>query len=384
MLEPVFGESGAVVVQFFVILIFVLILTGVGYWLFQHYYGTGPAGSGRSRAPRLGLVDSMSIDQHHRLVLVRRDNVEHLLLIGKSADLVVESSIARAVPAGARQRQAQAPHQSPQQAQRPQQRGAAPKPPQPAAEPNPPQPTPAPNPPRPAGASSSPPSSSAPPAAPSRPAAPVGAAQRRQTTGISEPIPFPQNRRPQTRPAPHAAAVGPMAKPGHGDQVADETAQPRPGSARETPAAAMAPLPVAAAGGAALTSASAHFEEPTHPTRVQPAFSRAEAFDETADEPSTATDPQASARAGPSAATNPAAEPEAEGSGVADAEAPPTETAEAAGAHTTPVAAGTTAEQSADAPAEGETNNGDTADTVSNLEQEMARLLGEITSRRDG
>lgn len=69
---------------------------------------------------------------------------------------------------------------------------------------------------------------------------------------------------------------------------------------------------------------------------------------------------------------------------MADAEAPPTETAEAAGADPTPVAAGTTAEQSADTRIEGETSDGETADTVSNLEQEMARLLGEITSRRDG
>lgn len=46
---------------------------------------------GRSR--RLSAVESLPIGPKHRLLLVRRDNVEHLLLLGPQGDLVVEGDI---------------------------------------------------------------------------------------------------------------------------------------------------------------------------------------------------------------------------------------------------------------------------------------------------
>lgn len=46
---------------------------------------------------RLALVETMAVDSRRRLMLVRRDGVEHLLMIGGSHDLVVESGI---VPQG--------------------------------------------------------------------------------------------------------------------------------------------------------------------------------------------------------------------------------------------------------------------------------------------
>ncbi len=52
--------------------------------------------SGRSRGRkgmRLGIVEYCEIDQSRRLVLLRRDDVEHLVLIGGHQDLVVESRI---------------------------------------------------------------------------------------------------------------------------------------------------------------------------------------------------------------------------------------------------------------------------------------------------
>ncbi|MGO9770957.1 MAG: hypothetical protein ACLPSW_15680 [Roseiarcus sp.] len=53
-------------------------------------------GSSRTRQPRLGLVDAFSLDGQRQLVLVRRDNVEHLIMIGGPNDVVVESQIIRA------------------------------------------------------------------------------------------------------------------------------------------------------------------------------------------------------------------------------------------------------------------------------------------------
>jgi hypothetical protein len=59
--------------------------------------GTFVAG-GRNRRARLAVMDAAAIDNQRRLVLVRRDNVEHLILIGGPTDVVVEQNI---VPAAA-------------------------------------------------------------------------------------------------------------------------------------------------------------------------------------------------------------------------------------------------------------------------------------------
>jgi hypothetical protein len=50
-------------------------------------------GQSRPRHARLNVVESVSVDGRRRLVLVRRDNVEHLLLIGGAGDVVVEQGI---------------------------------------------------------------------------------------------------------------------------------------------------------------------------------------------------------------------------------------------------------------------------------------------------
>jgi len=55
---------------------------------------------GRTRQPRLGVVDVYDLDRQRQLILLRRDNVEHLLLIGGPNDVVIETNIVRV--AGAR------------------------------------------------------------------------------------------------------------------------------------------------------------------------------------------------------------------------------------------------------------------------------------------
>ena len=45
------------------------------------------------RGQRLGISEYHEIDKTRRLVLVRRDETEHLILIGGAQDLVVESGI---------------------------------------------------------------------------------------------------------------------------------------------------------------------------------------------------------------------------------------------------------------------------------------------------
>ena len=68
-------------------------------------------GGGRARQSRLGLVDAFSLDGQRQLVLVRRDNVEHLVMIGGLNDVVIESQIVRVhaqAPAPPRERDKEA------------------------------------------------------------------------------------------------------------------------------------------------------------------------------------------------------------------------------------------------------------------------------------
>lgn len=61
-------------------------------------FGTFVSG-GRSRKTRLAVMDAAAVDSQRRLVLVRRDDVEHLILIGGPTDVVVEQNIRLLAPA---------------------------------------------------------------------------------------------------------------------------------------------------------------------------------------------------------------------------------------------------------------------------------------------
>ena len=87
-------------VQFFLAFVIVLALLGAMFWVLRRF-GSGRLGSVglRGRQPRLAVIDYASVDGRRRLILVRRDNVEHLVMIGGPTDVVVESNIVRAAPA---------------------------------------------------------------------------------------------------------------------------------------------------------------------------------------------------------------------------------------------------------------------------------------------
>jgi hypothetical protein len=72
---------------------------GVLAWLVRRF-ATNRLGANpnRGRMPRLAVIDAAAVDGRRRLVLVRRDNVEHLLMIGGPSDIVVEPNIVRAIP----------------------------------------------------------------------------------------------------------------------------------------------------------------------------------------------------------------------------------------------------------------------------------------------
>ncbi len=49
--------------------------------------------AGRKGKGRIGVVEVATLDARRRLVLVRRDGIEHLLLLGPESETVVESGI---------------------------------------------------------------------------------------------------------------------------------------------------------------------------------------------------------------------------------------------------------------------------------------------------
>jgi hypothetical protein len=83
--------------KFFIAFVIVLLLIGVVAWLLRRFSGgTLSSASGRSRQARLGVIETASVDSRRRLLLVRRDNVEHLIMLGGPSDLVIEANIVRA------------------------------------------------------------------------------------------------------------------------------------------------------------------------------------------------------------------------------------------------------------------------------------------------
>jgi flagellar protein FliO/FliZ len=77
----------------------VLGLIGLAAWLVRRFASNRlGANTQRGRMPRLAVIDAAAVDGRRRLVLVRRDNIEHLLMIGGPTDIVVESNIVRATP----------------------------------------------------------------------------------------------------------------------------------------------------------------------------------------------------------------------------------------------------------------------------------------------
>lgn len=77
--------------QFFLALAFVLGLIVLMAWLMRRLGGARYVGQPGRR--RLAIVEMAPLDGRRRLVLVRRDDKEHLLLLGAQDDVVVETGI---------------------------------------------------------------------------------------------------------------------------------------------------------------------------------------------------------------------------------------------------------------------------------------------------
>jgi hypothetical protein len=218
-----------------VVLVLILVIVRI---IRSMTFGTFVAG-GRNRKTRLAVMDAAPVDSQRRLVLVRRDDVEHLILIGGPTDLVVERDI-RLLPAARRpaapaehadgvprQRPAEAPArpqpERPAQAPRPEPRAPQPQPVAPAAAPKattPPAPAPVVAVRMPPAAMPAPQApAAAPPRAPSAPASsaalpssgtPAGGAKPAGTVANTVPPPTPRLKPLETPPS--APATGSASK----------------------------------------------------------------------------------------------------------------------------------------------------------------------------
>ena len=85
--------AGVNILKFLLALIFVLGLIGA-FAVLARKMGFGhraPVRRGGTR--RLEVMDSLALDPKRRLMLIRRDDVEHLVLLGGSGETVVETGI---------------------------------------------------------------------------------------------------------------------------------------------------------------------------------------------------------------------------------------------------------------------------------------------------
>jgi hypothetical protein len=75
--------------------LFVIALGALLAWAFRTFFGgqSNAAGFMRPREKRLGVVESATVDAKRKLLLVRRDEVEHLVMVGGPVDMLIETGI---------------------------------------------------------------------------------------------------------------------------------------------------------------------------------------------------------------------------------------------------------------------------------------------------
>ncbi|MBM3544586.1 MAG: hypothetical protein FJX44_08810 [Alphaproteobacteria bacterium] len=74
--------------------LFVIALLALLFWAFKAFFGRSSSpGFLKTRDRRLAVIETATIDAQRKLVLLRRDEVEHLMVIGGPVDMVIESGI---------------------------------------------------------------------------------------------------------------------------------------------------------------------------------------------------------------------------------------------------------------------------------------------------
>ncbi len=107
-MTALFGGSAGTVLNAAFALGLVLALIVFGLWLLKVLTKAGE-NMNRGKQKRLVVVDSASVDGKRKVMIIRRDNVEHLVMTGGPQDLVIETGIAAPEPTVQVRRPAQRP-----------------------------------------------------------------------------------------------------------------------------------------------------------------------------------------------------------------------------------------------------------------------------------
>lgn len=84
--------TGTQTIRFLAALILVVgLMLGLGLVMRKINAGSGMVGTGQKR--RLRVVESLPLDHRRRMILIRRDDREHLVILGPTGETVVENGI---------------------------------------------------------------------------------------------------------------------------------------------------------------------------------------------------------------------------------------------------------------------------------------------------
>ena len=83
----------SIYLRFMFALVLVLGLIGALAWAARRFGFGGQLVPNAGKSPRLSVVEVRTLDSRRKLVLVRRDGSEYLVLIGPNQDLLLESGI---------------------------------------------------------------------------------------------------------------------------------------------------------------------------------------------------------------------------------------------------------------------------------------------------
>lgn len=93
MPNGILGGQGGTLLSAIVIVAVALLALFAVVWLYRRRSPSTFVRGGRARLPRLAVLDAAAVDTRRRIVLIRRDDVEHLVMIGGPTDVVIESRI---------------------------------------------------------------------------------------------------------------------------------------------------------------------------------------------------------------------------------------------------------------------------------------------------
>ena len=90
-LSSLLGGSGNTIVSSALALGVVIVLIVLGLWVLKFFMKSGVAM--RPQGRRVQVVEQVQLDAKRQLLVIRRDNVEHLIMTGGPQDLVIETGI---------------------------------------------------------------------------------------------------------------------------------------------------------------------------------------------------------------------------------------------------------------------------------------------------